>query len=213
LAITLRRRGFLSCPPGKKDYRLGSSMWTLMREYDWSNLLVEISHDALNLLATEINETAHIAIREGSSVLIIDSAHSSRIITTVGRTSELDPLHCTAYGKAILADSNENELRALLGSGPLRSYTKNTITTIRTLADNCAVIHERGYAIDDLEHYEDLRCIAAPIRLNNQIVGSIGISAPASRLPDTLYSKYGEKVCAIANKIGASLHNVERDSV
>jgi DNA-binding IclR family transcriptional regulator len=208
-AITLRRRGFLCCPPGRRDFLLGSSMWALAREYDWSKLLVEIAHPDLNLLATRINETAHTAVRHGKNVLFIDSAHASRVVAAVGRTGELHPLHCTAHGKAILADADESELRALLGSGPLWKYTKNTITTIKALAEDCATIHEMGYAIDDSEHVEDLRCIAAPIRFNNQIVGSIGISAPASRLPDSLYSQYGEEVCAIANKIGDSLRNSE----
>lgn len=41
LAHTLRRRGFLSCTPGRKEYVLGSSMWTLSRQYDWSNMLIK----------------------------------------------------------------------------------------------------------------------------------------------------------------------------
>ncbi len=208
-AITLRRRGFLSCPPGRRDFLLGSSMWALAREYDWSKLLVEIAHPDLNLLATRINETAHTAVQQGKCVLFIDSAHASRVVAAVGRTGELHPLHCTAHGKAILADADESELRTLLGPGPLRKYTKNTITTIKALAEDCATTQEMGYAIDDSEHAEDLRCIAAPIRVNNQIVGSIGISAPTSRLPDNLYSQYGKEVCTIANKIGDSLRNSE----
>lgn len=210
-AITLRRRGFLSCAPGRKDFLLGSSMWALAREYDWGKLLVEIAHSDLGLLATRINETAHLAVREGKSVLFIDSAHASRVIAAVGRTGELHPLHCTAHGKALLADADESELRSLLGSGPFRKYTENTITTIKALAEDCAAIHEIGYAIDDSEHAEDLRCIAAPIRFNSQIVGSIGVSSPIPRLPESLYSEYGEEVCAIARKIGDSLRDAEEN--
>jgi IclR family acetate operon transcriptional repressor len=206
-AITLRRRGFLSSPPGRKDFLLGSSMWALAREYDWSKLLVEIAHPDLNLLATRINETAHLAVREGKDVLFIDCAHASRVVAAVGRMGELHPLHCTAHGKAILAEADESELRSLLGSGPLRKFTRNTKTTIKALAEDCATILEIGYAVDDSEHADELRCIAAPIRFNKQIVGSIGISAPAPRLPDNLYAEYGKEVCAIADKIGESLRN------
>ena len=188
---------------------LGSSMWALAREYDWSNLLVEIAHPDLNLLAARINETAHLAVREGKDVLFIDCAHATRVVVAVGRTGELHPLHCTAHGKAILADADEGELRTLLGSGPLRKFTKNTITNIKALAEDCATIQETGYAVDDSEHADELRCIAAPIRFNKQIVGSIGISAPAPRLPDGLCSEYGKEVCAIANKIGEALRNSE----
>src|SRR5580658_3076006 len=95
LAQTLRRRGFLSCPPGRKDYVLGSSMWTLSRQYDWSNMLIKVADPELKLLATQINETAHLAIREGKSALFIDSAHATHVIAVAGQTGELVPLHCT----------------------------------------------------------------------------------------------------------------------
>ena len=66
LANTLKRRGFLVYPSGGKDYILGPSIWRLSRQYDWSNMLIKVSHDQLNLLASRTNETAHLAVREGS---------------------------------------------------------------------------------------------------------------------------------------------------
>jgi DNA-binding IclR family transcriptional regulator len=205
LAHTLRRRGFLSCPPGRKDYVLGSSMWTLSRQYDWSNVLVKVAHPDLNLLANQINETAHLAIREGKQALFVDSAHATRVIAVAGQTGELVPLYCTAHGKALLADADERELRTLFGPGPLQIYTKNTINTIKGLARECAGIRERGYATDESEYAEEMRCIAAPIRFGNDIVGSIGISAPSSRFTKNLYPEYAEKVCSVADRIGSSL--------
>jgi len=51
LAQTLRRRGFLSTPAGRKDYILGSAIWTLSRQYDWSKMLVRVAHQELKDLA------------------------------------------------------------------------------------------------------------------------------------------------------------------
>ena len=209
LAHTLRRRGFLSCPPGRKDYVLGSSMWTLSRQYDWSNMLIKVADPELKSLATQINETAHLAIREGKSALFIDSAHATHVIAVAGQTGELVPLYCTAHGKALLADADERELRSQFGAGPLQIYTKNTINTIKALAKECASIRELGYATDESEYTPDVRCIAAPIRLGSDIVGSIGISAPSSRFPKNLYSDYSEKVCSVAARIGESLKQAE----
>ena len=205
LAHTLRRRGFLSCPPGRKDYVLGSSMWTLSRQYDWSNMLVKVAHQELKLLATQINETAHLAIREGKSALFVDSAHANHVIAVAGQIGELVPLYCTAHGKALLAGADERELKAQFGPGPLQEYTKNTITSIKGLVKECAAILERGYATDESEYGAEMRCIAAPIRLGNHIVGSIGISAPSSRFTKDLYPDYGKKVCSIAARIGELL--------
>lgn len=209
LAHTLRRRGFLSSPPGRKDYVLGSSMWTLSRQYNWNNMLVKVAHPEMNRLATEINETAHLAIREGKSALFVDSAHASRVIAVAGQTGELVPLYCTAHGKALLADADERELRTLFGAGPLQMYTKSTITSIKALAKECTAIHERGYATDESEYAEEMRCIAAPIRFGKDIVGSIGVSAPSSRFPKNLYPEYAEKVCSVAARIGHSLSQTD----
>jgi DNA-binding IclR family transcriptional regulator len=213
LAHTLRRRGFLASPAGRKDYILGPSMWRLSHQYDWSNMLIRVANQQLKLLATQLNETAHIAIRESKNALFIDSATANHVIAVAGQTGELVPLYCTAHGKALLADADEQELKSLLGSGPLRKYTKNTIASISALAKDCALIKKRGYATDESEFREELRCVAAPIRIENGvIVGSIGISAPASRFVKERYRSYAEQVCKTASDIGVLLSNAEQSA-
>lgn len=187
---------------------LGSSMWTLSRQYDWSNMLIKVADPELKLLATEINETAHVAIREGKNALFIDSAHATHVIAVAGQTGELVPLYCTAHGKALIADLDERELHSQFGAGPLQMHTRNTITTIKALARECAAIRDRGYATDESEYTPDVRCVAAPIRLGDDIVGSIGISAPLSRFPKSLYTDYSQKVRSAASRIGESLGQV-----
>src|SRR6202011_4774716 len=51
LANTLKRRGFLANPSGRKDYILGPSIWRLSRNHDWSKMLIGFSHDHLKRLA------------------------------------------------------------------------------------------------------------------------------------------------------------------
>jgi IclR family acetate operon transcriptional repressor len=209
LAHTLRRRGFLSCPPGRKDYVLGSSIWMLSRHYDWSNMLIKVAHPELKLLATQINETAHLAIREGNSALFIDSAHANHVIAVAGQMGELVPLYCTAHGKALLAEEDEVSLRKVFGSGPLQKHTPTTITTIKSLVRECVAIGQQGYATDDSEYLAGVRCIAAPIRFGSDIVGSIGISAPVSRFAKSAYPDYAKKVRSVADRIAAHLTPAE----
>ncbi len=213
LANTLRRRGFLACPAGRKDYILGSSMWRLSHRYDWGNMLIRVANKQLKLLATQINETAHLAIREDKYALFIDHAAASNLIAVAGQAGELVPLYCTAHGKALLADAGERELRALFGSARLRRYTRNTLTSIQELAKECALIKKRGFATDEAEHTEELRCIAAPIRVDNDlIVGSIGISAPLTRFSKGRYRASAEQICKVAQAIGLLLSNAGQNS-
>jgi IclR family acetate operon transcriptional repressor len=213
LAHTLRRRGFLACPANRKDYILGSSMWRLSNHYDWSNMLVRVANEQLKVLATQLNETAHIAIREGESALFIDSAAANHVLAVAGQAGELVPLYCTAHGKALLADADEDELKSMFAITGLRKYTKSTITTIQELAKDCSLIRKRGYATDDAEFREGLRCVAAPIRVENDaIVGSIGISAPMSRFLKDRYRAYAEQVRKVAQEIGTLLSNPEQNN-
>jgi DNA-binding IclR family transcriptional regulator len=206
LAQTLRRRGFLTTPAGRKDYVLGSSMWTLSRQYDWSNMLVSVAHEELKSLAQGLNETAHLAIREGKSALFIDSVHARHVIVVAGQTGELVPLYATAHGKALLTDSDEQALKALFGPKKLEKHTKTTITSVPSLAKQCAEIRRRGYALDEAEFMDGVRCVAAPIRLADRtIVGSVGISAPASRFLKEHCPGHSVRVLQCARKIGEML--------
>src|SRR5579872_7305028 len=47
LANTLKRRGFLAYPSGRKEYLLGPSLWRLSHQYDWSNMLIQVSREPL----------------------------------------------------------------------------------------------------------------------------------------------------------------------
>src|SRR6516165_10183663 len=164
LANTLKRRGFLANPSAGRDYVLGPSVWRLSRQYDWSNMLALVAHEALKALAAETNETAHLAVREGRKALFIDHITSSHVISISGQTGELVPLYCTSHGKALLSDFDEKDLAALFGAAPLKAYTRNTVLSIGGLAKQCEEIKVRGYATDESEYLEGVRCIAAPIR-------------------------------------------------
>jgi len=212
LAQTLRRRGFLTHPSDRKDYILGSSMWTLSHYYDWSKMLVRVAHEELKEMAMRINETAHLAIRESKSALFIDSAHASHIIAVSGRSGELAPLHATAHGKALLADANERELKAIFGSGRLERFTNSTICSISDLAVECRNIKKRGYATDEAEYRDGLRCVAVPIRLKSgMIVASIGISAPSNRFLKEHYPANAKQILEVAGNIGRLLSTQDEE--
>ncbi len=207
LANTLKRRGFLTNPEGRKDYVLGSSIWRLSRKYDWSKMLITCSHEHVRLLASRTGETTHLAVREGKQTLFIDhQASNKQLIVVSGQTGEFAPLHCTAHGKALLADCGAAELRAIFGPSRLQAYTPRTIVSIPELAKACAQIKEDGYAFDDAEFRDEIRCLAAPVRdKDGVVVASIGISAPQMRFPKERYPIAARQVSDVAKEVTARL--------
>ena len=202
LANTLKRRGYLANPSAGRDYVLGPSVWRLSRQYDWSKMLVRVANEPLKALATEINETAHLAVREGRKALFIDHVTSNHVISISGQTGELVPLYCTSHGKALLTDFEEKDLINLFGAKPLKAFTANTIQSVRSLAADCRSIRERGFATDEGEYLEGVRCLAAPIRdRDGAVIASIGISAPSARFPKEREREVAARVVAVAAQI------------
>lgn len=202
LANTLKRRGYLANPSVGKDYILGASVWRMSRNYDWSNMLATVAHAQLKALAMTTNETAHLAVREGRNALFVDHVAGNQVISVSGQTGDLVPLYCTSHGKALIADFTLEELKALYGTRSLPPHTKHTVTSVAELAKDCEAIRDRGYASDDAEFQEGVRCVAAPIRdRDGAIIGSIGISAPRIRFPEERYAEVAPQVTAIALQI------------
>jgi DNA-binding IclR family transcriptional regulator len=205
LANTLKRRGFLAHPSGRKDYVLGPSIWRISRNQDWSKMLITFSHEHLRRLASQTGETTHLAVREGKEALFIDHyTTTNQVLAVSGQTGEFVPLYCTAHGKALLADYGLAELKALFGGAALQRRTPATIVSVKQLARECEAIKAAGVAIDEEECVPGVRCMAAPVRNRDGIVvASIGFSAPVSRFPKQRTAAAARRVLEVAAEIDA----------
>ena len=206
LANTLRQRRFLANPKGSNDYILGSMAWRLSRRYG-RTVLGTFFHHYLQDLSATLGETSHFSVREGVEVFFIDHhIPTGQVVSVAGQTGEFAPLHCTAHGKALLADCDLAALRELLGRAPLRAYTRTSLRSLTRLAVVCSQVRVDGFAQDDGEYLEDVSCVAAPIRdPEGEIVASVGISSPLTRLHRRGVARAAAEVRKTARAITASL--------
>ena len=61
-------------------------------------------------------------------------------------------------------------------NGSLKKYGKNTIREIDELLAELNKVKQQGYAVDNEEYYEGIRCVAAPIRAGGKIIASVSIT-------------------------------------
>lgn len=206
LAQTLRRRGYLIQLRDSKHYTLGSAIWRLSRRLRWPDVLGPMARDSVIELAEEVGETAHLAVREEGQVVFVEQQLASRPVGVSFGISRVEPLHCTALGKALLADCDLAELRSVFAGESMPALTSRTINSIEKLAADCERARRNGYAVDDEEFHEGVRCVAAPVRDGTgQIVAAVGISAPANRLPKSQLSAIGSIVLRTAATLGERL--------
>jgi DNA-binding IclR family transcriptional regulator len=70
----------------------------------------------------------------------------------------------------------------------------------------CAKVKADGFATDESEYLEEVRCVAAPIRdQDGKTVAAIGISAPASRFPKSRVKMFAQHVRQAAGEIHLAL--------
>ena len=117
-------------------------------------------------LVDALGETANLAVLDGDQVAYVAQVpgrHAMRMFTEVGR--RVQP-HCTAVGKALLADrSDEARSAALLGRTGLAPAHRRTPspTPRRSLAAARRTSGERGYALDEGEQEVGVRCVAVAV--------------------------------------------------
>jgi IclR family acetate operon transcriptional repressor len=132
-------------------------------------------------LMESTGETANLAVLESGEVVYVGqvpSRHSMRMFTEVGR--RVQP-HCTAVGKALLAQLPEDQAARVLGTGPLTAHTAHTVTEPAELLRQFAQIRDQGYAIDDQEQELGVRCIAVVVP-GAPTATALSVSGPEARI-------------------------------
>jgi DNA-binding IclR family transcriptional regulator len=108
----------------------------------------------------------------------------------------MNPLHCTALGKALLA-FGDLELPPTL-----EAFTPRTITDPDRLRQDLEQVRGQGYAVDDEEFDLGVRCIAVPVfDFRGKATGSIGISGPATRVTPERLSELAASVVEIGKAL------------
>lgn len=187
-ALGALQRAKLALRTGRGRYRLGDEFLRLA----WLNAAgrpeTQRIEPVLAALAARFGETAHYAVLDGREVVYrakVDPAEGAvRLTSFVGGRN---PAHCTAVGKLLLSQTTRtpDELRAVLGPGPLERRTDRTITELPALWDELLRTRERGYGIDDQENEVGVNCIAVPVGFapEGAAAGAVSVSGLAFRTP------------------------------
>ncbi len=206
LLMILEQNRYVEKNPSSAQYRLGWKLFELGMQAVARRDLFQLAPPVVEWLMAETGETAHLGIlREGEVVSVVnaESQQTVRTPSTVGRRA---PVHCTSLGKAILAFLPRPQVAEFVRTYGLRSYTRNTITRLSLLESELRRTRELGYAVDDEEREDGLRCIGAPVRDHTgRVVAAISIAGPAFRVGQDRLPALAAAVMSAAARLSASL--------
>jgi IclR family KDG regulon transcriptional repressor len=196
LVSTLVHYGYAEKDDVTRRFHLGSEVVSLSRSVLTRLPLRETAKPYLRQLMEQTGECAHLAVHAQDKVMYIDQVESPATLRVNAQVGTMNPLHCTALGKILLAFCD------LDFPVSLDTFTPRTITDPELLRLHLDEVRRLGYAVDDEEFDLGVRCIAVPVfDFRGKVVGSIGISGPATRVT-------GERLpelTAIVVEVGKSL--------
>jgi DNA-binding IclR family transcriptional regulator len=139
--------------------------------------LVTITEPALEQLYAATERPATLAIAGYDATICVVRRVGG--YATHATTPTVAPVHCTAPGKILLA-YRDAWRRAVL-EGPLQRYTDRTVTDPDVLDTELTRVRHAGYAVEDEEHIDGLRGLAAPIAgPGGPVLAALAISVPDS---------------------------------
>lgn len=163
----------------------------------------------LQELLSKFNETVHLGVLDGEMrVVYLEKLFTQRAVGLMGsRVGVAFPMHCTGLGKAMAAFRDGEEIGGWVRAHGLKRYTAATITNETKFLGELRQIRSAGYSVDDGEHEEGVRCVAAPIRdKDGAIVAAVSIAGPDVRMPRPLSdSSMAEQVVETALRISLAL--------
>jgi IclR family KDG regulon transcriptional repressor len=114
--------------------------------------------------------------------------------------------HISALGKVILANLMPTEQKEALSLLPFNQATDNTFVDREMFFHHLEVIKEQGFAIDDEERFNGVRCIAAPVFHENRAIAAVAIAGPVDRIKKTLLRGLTNQVIAVSKEITKELN-------
>jgi|GEM_PF-12846 len=214
LLDTLLEKGYVEQDSDSEKYRLG------LKLVEIGNIVLnnlELRSQALpylKRLMEKSGQTVHLAILDHGDVVYIDKVESTGAIKMASYIGLRGYVHSTALGKAIAAFMSEEQVKHILETKGMPRLTPNTITSFPEFMVHLERIRQQGYAVDDIENEEAIRCIAAPIfNHSGKVVAAVSVSGMVLQITMDRVAELAQMVIECGEKISTRLGYISKKVV
>ncbi|NYS24471.1 IclR family transcriptional regulator [Rhodobacteraceae bacterium 2376] len=181
--ITLQAHGMVELDPATQLWHVGAGTFRAGTAFLRRTSVVERARGPMARLMRDTGETANLGIEQADEVLFLSQVETHSAIRAFFPPGTRSPMHVSGIGKALLAWMPATQLEAIVARKGLERFTSSSLVTPEALADDLSATRARGYALDDEERAEGMRCIAAPVfNAHAEPVAGLSVSAPSFRL-------------------------------
>jgi DNA-binding IclR family transcriptional regulator len=163
LIKTLTKAGFLEQTEATMRYKIGYRAFQVGSVFVGQNSLYTAVMPELYTLASH-HITGFLGVLRDRSVVYLATVQSEGPVAITHRPGSQTHLHSTAMGKALLAEMDDGDIRAMLGAGPLPRFTPRTKVTLQQLMKEIETIRRLGYATSEEENRQGSFSAGAVVR-------------------------------------------------
>lgn len=190
LLSSLREYQFVDQSPDTGRYRLGIRLFELgsMVARSWD--VRAVAQPVMQQLNRQLGEMVQLAVEDNGEVLYLEKIDSTHMMRIVSETGSRLPMHCSGLGKVLLAYKKPAEVKWILSQHGMKQMTQRTITSLSEMDKELYRIRNQGYAVDDREIMDSLRCVAAPIYTKD---GTVKYALSVSGLAGNMRGEHFER--------------------
>lgn len=202
LLHTLYTRGYVQRDADGRHYSLGLRFADVARGDNAELSLRTLVAPYLRQIVARMDLTATLAVRHSAEAVLVarvESPHDEGGGAWIGRHVDL---HCTAMGKALIAELSEEELSKLFAGRVLARFTVKTICSLSALRAHLAEVRVKGYAVNDEEMVLGIRAVAAPVvDSSGRVIASVTVRGQTRQIPTHLIGQLGREMIVVSREI------------
>lgn len=176
--------GYVQQNPETLRYRLTMRICAVASKVSTSVNLTETAQPFMRRVVDVFQESVCLGILQSNHVVYIDVLNGpDNILRSTQRIGNNAPIHCTGIGKVLLLNYNNEEISDILNREGMRVFTRNTLSTPEELLSEMETVRQQGYAFDNEECEQGVRCVAVPIRdYTEKVIAGMSVTGTIFRL-------------------------------
>lgn len=188
-----------------KRYHASSKALNPLTMYHPLHVLRRDATEPLRQLRARTDLTSSMVVFVGTERLVLDVSGVSGTLTPYYGTCLTNPLHVAVSGKLMLINMDASKRQMLLGDGPYKALTPNTITDPDELEGELEKVSERGFATNLDENFVGLSAIGAAVTCETgQAIGCVMLAGSSREFSPEKIEEWGRALKDHASLISFS---------
>jgi IclR family transcriptional regulator, acetate operon repressor len=199
---TLQTHGMVEVEEPGQLWHVGAGTFRMGSAFLRRTKVADRARAPMQTLMRATGETANLGVESQDEVLFLAQVETHEAIRAFFPPGTKSPMHVSGIGKALLAWLPKARVAQVVANRGLEGSTSLSLTSDSSLRRDLTRTRERGFAIDDQERAEGMRCVAAPIFNGyGEPVAGLSVSGPAFRMALSKADAIGALVRAAADEV------------